>query len=100
MIEKKSKDLENIGIIEKDKYIRFTVYYFPELLEQIDKLPKQYFKFIDEFVKQDEIYNRYFVLGEKQVNIARELNVSRQHISAKLLNSKKDVKKQCIITKR
>ena len=100
LIEKKSKDLENIGIIEKDKYIRFTVYYFPELLEQIDKLPKQYFKFIDEFVKQDEIYNRYFVLGEKQVNIARELNVSRQHISAKLLNSKKDVKKQCIITKR
>ena len=58
------------------------------MLEQIDKLPKQYFKFIDEFVKQDEIYNRYFALGENQVNIARELNVSRQHISAKLLNSK------------
>lgn len=100
LLDKKIKDLDNIGIVEKDKYIRFTLYYFPQLLEQIDKLPEHYFKYVDQFVNKEEIYNKFFVLGEKQVDIAKELNVTRQYINLKLLNSKKIVEKECIITKR
>lgn len=100
LIKEKIQDLENIGIVKKDVYVRFTTYYFPELLEKIDSMPKQYFEFIDNFVNSNEIYKRYFVLGEKQVNIAKELNVSRQYISYKLLESKKTINKENTITKR
>ena len=100
VLNQKTNDFVNIRNEEKEKYIRFTAYYFPELIGQMENLPKEYFMFVDEFVIKDEVYTKYFALGEKQSDIARDLGVTRQSINYKLSTSKKNMQKQKIITKR
>ena len=72
--------LKSMGVKEKKKYVEFTNFYFPEILEDFSKCDKFYLDFVDAALQDNIFLYKCFVKGKAKIDIAKEENMSESAI--------------------
>lgn len=96
MYEEKIKILEKKDIKNPKSYVKFTAYYFPNLLNNIENMPEKYFEFVDKVIKTHPIFNMYFKEGRTIIYISKQIFngiVDKEKVKYILYSSKDKVEK-------
>jgi len=89
----KKESLEKRNLAEPiEIYIAFTAYFFPDALDELEKMPNRYFNFIEEFIDRKIILEKYFKQGESVRDIAKQFKLTTSAIYAKMAKYKEIAK--------
>lgn len=74
--------------------VKFTEYYFPELVNKLSELDDAYFKYVYECINSDDLFIKYFRDNKTRKKIASELNLTLDFVIGKFRRSKVKVREE------
>lgn len=94
LFEEKKQAIIDKGVVWDPRvYFEFTYYYFPEIINKIDRLEIKYFDFVDDMLYRKRLYDLWYKERKTEKEIAEELKISVTCVAKRLEHSKKEVRK-------